>query len=60
MSYNGSILTKELTMSESQKEYLNLAIFINNDVLKKNLIEEIIDEIYQFSVEFHKEIEEQK
>ena len=47
-------------MSESQKEYLNLAIFINNDVLKKNLIEEIIDEIYQFSVEFHKEIEEQK
>jgi len=60
MSYNGSILTKELTMSESQKEYLNLAIFIDKDVLKKNLIEEIIDEIYQFSVEFHKEIEEQK
>ena len=47
-------------MSESQKEYFNLAIFIDNDILKKNLKEEIKKQIHQFSVEFYKKHEEQK
>ena len=47
-------------MIETDKEYFNIAIFIDNDILNKNLKEEIKKQIHQLSVQFHKEIEEQK